>query len=97
MQMWQLAIIDDLHLKNQWPVVAGSLAPSLVRIEYIGLFQGLSATCDMAKKNDTYVAEQEVQLEEEGNEKNEMVSCIKFRNKMSPGNGDNMSLTNLES
>ena len=51
----------------------------------------------MAKKNDTYVAEQEVQLEEEGNEKNEMVSCIKFRNKMSPGNGDNMSLTNLES
>ena len=59
MQMWQLAIIDDLHLKNQWPVIAGSLAPSLVRIEYIGLFQGLSATCDMAKKNDTYVAEQE--------------------------------------
>ena len=50
----------------------------------------------MAKKNDIYVAEQEVQLEEEGNEKNEMVSCIKFRNKMSPGNGDNKSLTNLQ-
>ena len=38
-----------------------------------------------------------VQLEEEGKGKNEIVGCIKFRNKMSPGNGDNMSLTNLES
>ena len=38
-----------------------------------------------------------VQLEEEGNGKNEMVGCIKSRNKMSPGNGDNTSLTNLES
>ena len=37
------------------------------------------------------------QLEEEGSGKNEMVGCAKVRYEMSLGNGDNMSLTNLES
>ena len=37
------------------------------------------------------------QLEEESHGKNEMVGCAKVRYEMSPENGDNMSLTNLES
>ena len=37
-----------------------------------------------------------VQLEE-GHGKNEMVGCAKVRYEMSLGNGDDMSLTNLES
>ena len=38
-----------------------------------------------------------VQLEEEGNGKNEIVGCAKVRYEMSLGNEDSMSQTNLES